>query len=286
MEFRLDRLATLYLVSPLRSLLSDRESSIPILMYHSISDEDESGVRGYYRTATSPRVFAEQMEYLHHAGYQTCGLTEAVAQLDSPSGNTENSVVITFDDGYRDFIRNAFPVLSRFDQTATMFLPTAYIGESSLEFKGKECLTWPEVRELQKFGILFGSHTVNHPQLASLDRGAIEMEITRSKQTIEEKTGFAVDSFAYPYAFPQANGEFRGVLRELLQSAGYRNGVCTVIGRARRRSEPLLMERLPVNGLDAPALFEAKLAGGYDWVSWPQAASKALQATIQGIYGR
>jgi len=286
MDFRLDRLATLYFVSPLRRLLSDRGSSIPILMYHSILEDDESGVHGYYRTATSPKAFAQQMEQLHQAGYRTCSLAEAVAQLGSESGIGAKSVVITFDDGYRDFYLNAFPVLSRFGQKATMFLPTAYIGESPIEFKGKECLTWAEVRELEKHGILFGSHTVTHPQLATLDRRAIEKEIVDSKKAIEEKTGSVVHSFAYPYAFPQSNGEFKGMLRELLQGAGYRNGVCTMVGRAGCRSEPLFMERLPINSLDDEALLEAKLTGGYDWVSRPQSASKALHATIQGIYRR
>ncbi|HEX4031069.1 MAG TPA: polysaccharide deacetylase family protein [Terracidiphilus sp.] len=286
MDFRLDRLATLYLVSPLRRFLSDRGSSIPILMYHNISEDDESGVHGYYRTTTSPRVFAQQMEYLHQEGYQTYSLAQAVAQLGVETGSVAKNVVITFDDGYRDFYRNAFPALSRFGQTATMFLPTAYIGERSLEFKGKECMTWPEVRELQRYGILFGSHTVNHPQLSSLDRGTIEMELSVSKKTIEEKTGFAVDSFAYPYAFPQSNRDFRDMLRNLLDGAGYRNGVCTMVGRVGRQSEPLFMERLPINGLDDRALFQAKLAGGYDWVMWPQSASKVFHATIQGIYRR
>jgi peptidoglycan/xylan/chitin deacetylase (PgdA/CDA1 family) len=286
MNFRLDRLATLYIAAPLLRLASQDGRSIPILMYHSITDEDESRVHPYYRTSTSPHVFALQMEQLHLAGYQTCSPAQAVALLESKAKTTSKQVVITFDDGYCDFYQNAFPSLSRFGFTATVYLPTAYIGESALQFKGKDCLTWAEVQELQNHGTLFGSHTVTHPQLSGLNKDAIEMEVRDSKKAIEDKTGRVVDSFAYPYAFPQADAEFKRMLRDTLLSAGYRNGVCTIVGRVGYRSDPLFMERLPVNGLDDQALLQAKLAGAYDWISKPQSLMKAAKTRVARSSGR
>ena len=75
------------------------------------------------------------------------------------------AVVITFDDGFRDFYTAAFPVMQEHQFTATVFLPTAFIGEDRRSFKGAECLTWEEVRRLRRAGVQFGSHTVNHPRL-------------------------------------------------------------------------------------------------------------------------
>jgi peptidoglycan/xylan/chitin deacetylase (PgdA/CDA1 family) len=286
MDLRLDRLVTLYVASPLMRLASEEPSSIPILMYHSIAEEDESKMHAYYRTATSPKAFAAQMEYLHLNGYQSCSPAQAFACLQSDIGRTIKRVVITFDDGYRDFYREAFPVLSRFGLAATVFLPTAFIGESTRQFKGRDCLTWSEVRELQKYEISFGSHTVTHPQLRHLAEDAIEEEIVSSKKAIEEKTGCAVDSFAYPYAFPQTETEFKKVLRESLCRARYRNGVCTIVGRVRCASDPFFMERLPVNSFDDTALFQAKLAGAYDWISKSQYVVKAARARAATIIGQ
>jgi peptidoglycan/xylan/chitin deacetylase (PgdA/CDA1 family) len=286
MNFRLDRLATLYVAAPLLRLSSPDGRSIPILMYHSITDEDESRVHPYYRTSTSPQAFALQMERLHQAGYKTCSPAEAVAQLEAKANSTSKHVVITFDDGYGNFYQNAFPSLNRFGFTAIVYLPTAHVGASSLQFKGKDCLTWAQVQELQNHGILFGSHTVTHPQLSGLSKDAIEMEVRDSKMAIEDKTGRVVDSFAYPYAFPQADAEFKKMLRETLVAAGYSNGVCTIIGRAGYRSDPLFMERLPVNGLDDQALLQAKLTGAYDWISKPQSIMKAAKARITRFSGR
>jgi len=283
MDFRLDRFATLYLMSPLLRLTSNGECYVPILMYHSITDQDESNARAYYRTRTSPAMFAAQLKYLHEIGYRTCSPAQAIHQLQTQTA--AKLVVITFDDGYRDFYQYAFPALNQYGFTATVFLPTAYIGDTAVSFKGVDCLTWAEVRELSKHGILFGSHTVSHPQLRELSRAAINEELTCSRKTIEEKLGCAVDSFAYPYAFPQADTDFTNMLRDVLRRAGYQNGVCTIVGRANRSSEPLFLERLPVNSCDDTALFHAKLAGAYDWVSKSQYISKMAKARLRGSRG-
>jgi|HubBroStandDraft_6_1064221.scaffolds.fasta_scaffold229185_2 peptidoglycan/xylan/chitin deacetylase (PgdA/CDA1 family) len=292
MSFRFDRFATLYVVNPLRSSSSNRTPSIPILMYHSVSggsedngseDKREAAAHPYYRTSTSPQRFAEQINYLHGNGYRTVSLAEAVSELRGQSPVADKQVVITFDDGYHDFYHHAFPVLSQCGFSATVFLPTAYIGESPVSFKGRDCLTWGEVRELNQHGIRFGSHTVTHPQLRDLSPAAVKDEISGSKKTIEEKLGREADSFAYPYAFPQTDTNFRNMLRDLLVEAGYQNGVCTIVGLARSKSEPFFMERLPVNSCDDDSLFQAKLAGAYDWIAKFQYASKMTKACLRSV---
>jgi len=282
MEIRFDRLASLYVVFPYLRLIAGAESSIPILMYHSVTDKQDIEVHPYYRTVTSPRMFASQLEYLHTKGYKTCTLTQAVQRVQK-SETTANLVVITFDDGYRDFYLHAFPVLNRYGFDATVFLPTSFIGEVPLSFKGKECITWNEARELSRQGVQFGSHTVNHPQLRDLSLTAVNEEIERSKRTIEDKLGRAVVSFAYPFAFPQTDREFMKFLRDSLERVGYENGVCTMVGRANRHSEPYFLQRLPVNSCDDLQLFRAKLAGAYDWVARPQSLAKMAKSLGVGL---
>ena len=191
-------------------------------------------------------------------------------------------MVITFDDGYFDFYSEAFPVLNRFGFTATMFLPTGFIADRVMAFKGRDCLTWSNVRELQKYGIQFGSHTVTHPQLRTLARAEIERELMDSKKTIEDRTGCGTESFAYPFAFPQVATEFKKLLRESLEKAEYRNGVCTIVGRASASSDPLFLERLPLNDLDDEPFLRAKLGGAYDWVRSLQSIAQRTRSLIAG----
>jgi Polysaccharide deacetylase len=154
---RSDAFATLYFFHPLRRVLRMR-GGLPILMYHSISTREEC-THPYYRTVTSPEVFAQQMQYLHGNAYSTVGLDDVSRCLAGQPKTPPRPVVITFDDGFRDFYTHAFPILSEYGFTSTMFLPTAYIGKTTRSFKDVECLTWGEVRELQSAGVKFGSPT-------------------------------------------------------------------------------------------------------------------------------
>ena len=95
-------------------------------------------------------------------------------------------------------------------------------------------------------------------------------EVVKSKETIEQRLGRPVESFAYPYAFPEADASFKQRLRDMLCQAGYQGGVCTTLGRPVRGSDPFFLKRLPVNSCDDTQLFQAKLAGSYDWLGTPQ----------------
>jgi peptidoglycan/xylan/chitin deacetylase (PgdA/CDA1 family) len=285
MALRIDRLATLHVVDPILRHTSAGKGAISILMYHSIAVEDEAGVHPYYRTATAPAVFGAQMQSLYDAGFSVTGIGDAVGRFKQPE-TARRSVVITFDDGFRNFYTNAFPVLNRFGFTATMFLPTGHIGEGRLDFKGRECLNWNEVRELHEHGISFGSHTVNHPQLRDCDDRTIREEVVVSKQTIEQALGSAVQSFSYPYAFPETEHDFKARLRQELCQAGYENGVCTSVGRPGPSSDPFFLKRLPVNSDDDPALFRAKLAGAYDWMAKPQLLAKMVKGHASRLCGQ
>lgn len=268
---RLDRMVTLHLVHPFRQRNVRRDGvRVPILMYHSISETHSNGRHPYFETATSPRTFAEHMKALHQNGYRTISLEEARHRIESGGMTTEPLVVLTFDDGLRDFYTQAFPLLQVYGFIATVFLPTGYIGAGRCRFNGRDCLTWAEVRELHTSGITFGSHTVNHKQLRGLSLNDLEQEIRCSKETIEDRLGHSVSSFSYPFAFPEADRRFTRVLEEILASAGYRIGVTTIIGSYKSGTNRYRLPRLPVSDHDDRRLLSAKLDGSYDWVHWPQ----------------
>ncbi len=273
---RLDRFISRQVVHPFCQ--GGSRNYIPILMYHSIADESESGVSPYYRTATSPETFSQHMQALKSAGYRAVDLKTAVLALRREP--KEKLAVVTFDDGYRNFHTAAAPILQQHGFAATMFLPTAFIGTDRRSFKSRECLTWSEVKELQQAGMHFGSHTVTHPRLVELDWPQIQTELRDSKAEIENQLGVVVDTFAYPFAFPETNKDFVRRLSETLTEVGYLCNATTRIGRAKPGDDLMQLKRLPANSCDDAPLFQAKLDGAYDWIAPLQAGVKKIKSVI------
>ena len=274
-SLRADRLATLYFFHPLRILVRERSPSAAILMYHSVArDTADPSIHPYFQTRIDPEKFAVHMQFLSDEGYAVIPLREISAVLNSSDATPGKAVALTFDDGFKDFIRNVFPILKEKGYPASVFVSTGYVGGV---FKQKECLSWSDIRQLADGGIEIGSHTVTHPKLHGMPEAEIESEIRTSKRELEEKIGRVVDTFSYPFAFPQEDSAYIGRLRGILLRNGYRTGVTTGIGRVVPGQDPLFLRRIPLNNHDDHRLFQAKLEGGYDWLRGMQYLSRIMR---------
>jgi peptidoglycan/xylan/chitin deacetylase (PgdA/CDA1 family) len=263
-NFRLDRFLTLNFFHPIAKRRRPQEGlKVPILMYHGIGGLQKKGSHPYYETATSPEVFAAHMAFLKEDGYRAVGLNGLAGLFSNPERSIEKCVVITFDDGLADFRAAALPVLNRHGFSVTVFLPAGLMGQ---EVNGQACMTWDEVRESAAKGITFGSHSLTHPKMVDLTPPELEREIRGSKEKIEGELGQGIDSFSYPYAFPEQDAGFLKRCKELLVKSGYRSGVTTIIGAAAAKDNRYFLKRLPVNEYDDIRFFKAKLEGGYDWL--------------------
>jgi peptidoglycan/xylan/chitin deacetylase (PgdA/CDA1 family) len=230
----------------------------------------------YYRITTSPHRFRDHMQWIREHGYEVIGLERALDLVATRAIRDRRQVVVTFDDGFADFLTAAWPVLQQFSCTATVFLPTAFVGHT---FNERACLTWDDVRALHGDGVTFGAHTMTHPTLHGLPWRRVRSELRGSRAKIEDELGAPIKTFAYPYAFPQEDGAFVARIRHELTEAGYRAAVTTVIGRMRLHSDPLCIRRLAVNEADDKSLFIAKLEGAYDWVARVQSVSRRVRRT-------
>jgi peptidoglycan/xylan/chitin deacetylase (PgdA/CDA1 family) len=289
---RIDRLLTLALFYPaIKWLRRDSELRIPILMYHGISKQLDDHLHPYFRTVTSPERFEQQMRFLSENSYEVLTLSEAVHLLQdqSPRNSTKDSasfgeqrhiVVITFDDGLRDFYSAAFPILEKFGFKATVFLTSGLIGKTFPT--GSECLRETEIKELASKGIEFGSHTESHPQLKKLSEDKILHELSASKATIEAILKSPVTLFSYPYKFPEEDHYFTKNLAALLVILGYSSEVTTIIGTVKTSDNPFFLKRLPINDCDDMRFFHAKLAGAYNWLHIGQLAYKRLKGNLRG----
>jgi peptidoglycan/xylan/chitin deacetylase (PgdA/CDA1 family) len=283
---RLDRLATIYVCHPIAKLTGwTSKYSVPILTYHSISENLFGKVHPYHQINTPVSVFAMQMKWLRREGYRTINLSELLSGFDGKQDLTK-TVVLTFDDGYQDFYTDAFPLLKQCGFTATVFLATDRIRDTSVRIEGADYLTWREVRELHCEGTAFGSHSATHADFRSLGPDQIDYELGYSKETIEQRIGAPVESFSYPFALPEEDGNFIRYLTDTLENLGYANGVCSTIGRAMPKDGRFFLPRLSVNSWDDVELLRAKVQGGYDWLHWPQWFYKFAHHSVALMAGR
>src|SRR5205085_263883 len=112
-------------------------------------------------------------------------------------------VMITFDDGYADFVDHAAPLLRRHGFTAMVFLVSDRIGSTNewdtVYGETLPLLDWEVVRSLQAEGIDFGSHTATHPKLTGLSPAQVVRELARSRATLEQRLERRVTAVAYPH---------------------------------------------------------------------------------------
>ncbi len=239
----------------------------------------------YHQINTPVSVFAMQMKWLRREGYRTIDLSDLLSAFDAAQ-DLAKTVVLTFDDGYQDFYTDAFPLLKQCGFTATVFLATDRIRDTPVRVEGADYLTWNEVRELHSEGITFGSHSVTHADLRSLGPEQIDYELGYSKESIEQRIGAPVESFSYPFALPEEDGDLIRYLADTLENAGYANGVSSTIGRAKPTDSRFFLPRLSVNSWDDMELLRAKVEGGYDWLHWPQWFYKFVHHNVAFMAGR
>ena len=189
---------------------------IPVLMYHSISDDKSI-------LSISPTKFMEQMKFLSKSGYNSINFNQIYKENRKP-------IIITFDDGYKDNLINALPILKKYNFISTCFVVSDFIGKSNKwdqkkrSYVYKELLTKNDLVEWLRYGMSIGSHGKSHKSLTKLDEETIRSEIYDSKNEIQDFVGTNIDTFSYP--FGQINKYSANTVKEI-----YNFGVTTVRSR-------------------------------------------------------
>jgi peptidoglycan/xylan/chitin deacetylase (PgdA/CDA1 family) len=190
----------------------------PILMYHSIG---ETAPRGFERWVVRPAQFRAQVRSLADTGYATLTVRALVAaraarQKSLSAGPRE--AVLTFDDGYDDFLSQAAPVLRDYGMTATLFVCPDLLGRA---FNELPVLDWGAIAEAHAAGFEIGAHSMSHQALDRLSPARVLADVLDCKRMLEDRLGAPVTSFAYPFGF------FTEATRQAVIAAGY-TAACAV----------------------------------------------------------
>jgi peptidoglycan/xylan/chitin deacetylase (PgdA/CDA1 family) len=199
------------------------------------------------------RDFSRQLKYMRQFG-EFISLDDAVQMLASNNPISGRYFCITFDDGFKNCLTNAVPILTEFGICAAFFLPTKYIGldadqnqEVLLGFFNHgetliEFLSWDDCRKMSDLGMILGSHTVNHCRLSQLDEGQVSTELADSKNMIEAQLNQSCEHFCSPFGIPGLDF-IRDRDPAFVKKAGYRSMLTTERGSMGQGDTPFAIRR-------------------------------------------
>jgi peptidoglycan/xylan/chitin deacetylase (PgdA/CDA1 family)/GT2 family glycosyltransferase len=191
----------------------DGRRLVPVLTYHSVSDDPPEPIR---RWSVAPARLREHLSALRAGGFTGLTVTELLACYRGERALPARPVVLTFDDGYEDFLLEALPALDDAGFSATLYASSGLLrDERSTAQRPGRMLDWRQLGEVAAAGVEIGAHSHTHRQLDTLSRREAAWEVTHSGQRLRDELGLPVDTFAYPYGYSNRH------VRASVETAGY-----------------------------------------------------------------
>jgi peptidoglycan/xylan/chitin deacetylase (PgdA/CDA1 family) len=227
---------------------------LPVLLYHRVVPEPPE--RDPFGNFTGTDTFEAHLRWLRSGGWKSVSLSQVAAALSGGPPLPAHAVAITFDDGYRDNLEHAWPLLHDYGFNATVFIVSGAVGgdssfDSGAGYEPAPMLSTAEIQFMHAAGVEFGSHTRSHPDsLPRLNDDALLGELAGSRRDLERILDRPVDLFAYPHSRHDERVE------KAVIAAGYR----LACGGRGTRLEPACVNRvLP------PARGDGTLARSIRW---------------------
>lgn len=217
-----------------------------ILLYHRVASSNNDS----HKLCVSPENFQKQVEYLKE-NFKVIPLVQLVQNIKT-KGIQNNSIIITFDDGYADNLHNALPILEEFNVPATVFLTAGYVDSNKPFYWDEntpvEDRGWPisadEAKTLSNRHLIeIGGHTISHPKLAKLPENEQFKEISGGKQILEEILNTPLASFAYPFG---GKDSFNKTTIKLVKKADFNYACSNIHERVKNSSDIFALPRYVV----------------------------------------
>ncbi|WP_309644020.1 polysaccharide deacetylase family protein [Phenylobacterium sp.] len=225
---------------------------VPILCYHRFTAQPKRRSRMDVTAAD----FEAQLIYLRDNGYTVVSLKRLQAFLEGEGDLPAKPVVLTIDDGYRSAYTVALPLLRKYGAPATLFVYSDFVGSG-------EALTWAQIAELEGSQLVdVQAHSKTHADLTRRLNGEGEAafqrrlasEFAAPRDQMAARLGVRPTAFAYPYG--AANARVLSIARR----SGWSMGLTVLRGGNPSWSDPMLLRRDMVFGVDSLDTFARRLA--------------------------
>ena len=241
------------MMSQAKAVPNDRADRVNrILTYHSV------GERSHEMNVTCDQ-FRAQMEWL--------ATTQSVIRV-ADAARGESGVAISFDDGYRDNLTNAAPVLESLALPATVFVVAGRLGGFLAHDEPVEVnrlMNYDEVRALDAMGVEIGAHTLSHVRLAQVSDREQFHEIVESVKRLEACLEHSVSGFAYPYG---SILDYNAISTRIVSERGLEYALTNRYGPNGPDRDRWALRRIWIDASDTLEVFQAKVDGRLDRMAW------------------
>ncbi|QQG44137.1 MAG: polysaccharide deacetylase family protein [Candidatus Roizmanbacteria bacterium] len=216
--------------------ISTAKLKLPIVMYHYVEYVKDKGDTIRQSLNINPYLFEGQLKNLKENRYTSYFARDIPMILKGKIKAPAKSIILTFDDGYKDFYTDAFPLLKKYKIKSTIYIVNNFIGR-------KDFLNEDEIKELISSGLVeIGAHTTDHLYLKGLSKTMIRQQILESKQRLEEDFNIKVKTFAYPY------GAFNSDVIDAVKEASFSAAVTVVSGTFQVKDDIFSLNRVRAGG--------------------------------------
>ncbi|MCA1816902.1 MAG: polysaccharide deacetylase family protein [Acidobacteria bacterium] len=258
---------------------------VVFLCYHGVTERTTRAAHDPHGIHVPAPLFERQLDYLV-SRYRVIPLSEYLAARREGRRLPPYCAVLTFDDGFRNFLTAAAPRLAARRLPASLFVITDKTADEddagndsaahdALRWSPADDLThlsWSELRALaREHGFEIGSHTCSHSRLPSLTPAETERELRDSFAAVALLAGEGAPALSYP------KGDYSSVLARLARSVGYACAV-TVDGGANdpAHTDPFALGRHLIGDRDDRAAFAVRVSGVRDSLARLRAACRRL----------
>ncbi len=242
---------------------------VVFLCYHGVTKRPSRSPDDAQALHVNHLRFAAHLDYLQRH-YRVISLRDYLSANLTQTSLPEYCVVLTFDDGFRNFLTAAAPLLAERRMPATVFIITDWASDDLADEKSTawtpeddtKHLSWAEVHELKATQqIEFGSHTCTHSGLLTLSQENIEHELLHSQNDLVAQLSIDRPALSYP------KGQYSKLLAEDARRLGYACAVTTDRGPNELDHDLFTLGRTLIGDNDNIASFAVRVSGVRWWLA-------------------
>ena len=217
-------------------------SGLRVLMYHKLSSivSDKLTIKTH--------DFHQQLLYLIDEGYHFISLLELHEVISGQKTLRHKSILLTFDDAYKNNRDLASPLLEKLNLKYVIFLPVGHLGKKNTWDEGEdELLSFEELRKMKNRHVEYGLHSFSHQNYTKISFAEIATDLKNCFDTLNQEQIPFLPSLAYPYgAFPRGHEQHE--MFKLFKDLGLKSAFR--IGNSINSSfqEPYLLKRIDIQG--------------------------------------